>query len=53
MSTIVLDTLRESELRLEVRIAEAKAELIRWVIGAGVLQTTVMIGVLITVAKMI
>ncbi|WP_201096306.1 hypothetical protein [Thiocystis minor] len=53
MSTIVLDTLRESELRLEVRIAEAKAELTRWVIGAGVLQTTVIIGVLMKVAKMI
>ena len=36
-----------------VRIAEAKAELTRWVIGAGLLQTTVIVGVLMKVAKLI
>jgi hypothetical protein len=35
------------------RIAETKAELTRWVIGAGVLQTTVIVGVLMKVAKLI
>ena len=35
------------------RIAESKAELTRWVIGAGLLQTTVIIGVLMKVAKLI
>lgn len=42
-------------LRLELKrdIAESKAELTRWVIGAGLLQTTVIIGVLMKVAKLI
>lgn len=42
-------------LRMEMKrdIAEAKAELTRWIIGAGVLQTTVIIGVLMKVAKLI
>jgi hypothetical protein len=42
-------------LRLELKrdIAETKAELTRWVIGAGVLQTTVIIGVLMKVAKLL
>ncbi len=35
------------------RIAESKAELTRWVIGAGLLQTTVIVGVLMKVAKLI
>ena len=35
------------------RIAESKAELTRWVIGAGLLQTTVIIAVLMKVAKLI
>jgi hypothetical protein len=35
------------------RIAEAKADLTRWVVGAGVLQTTLIIGVLLKVAKLI
>jgi hypothetical protein len=34
-------------------IAESKADLTRWVIGAGLLQTTVIIGVLMKVAKLI
>ena len=42
-------------LRMEMKrdIAEAKAELTRWIVGAGVLQTTVIIGVLMKVAKLI
>lgn len=42
-------------LRMEMKrdIAESKAELTRWVIGAGLLQTTVIIGVLMKVAKLI
>ncbi|MBV5309119.1 hypothetical protein [Chromatium okenii] len=44
---------REAELKLEARIFESKAELTRWVIGAGLLQTTVIIGVLMKVAKLI
>lgn len=52
--------LRELELKMEskfsetnVRIAETKADLTHWVIGAGLLQTTVIIGVLMKVAKLI
>jgi hypothetical protein len=45
--------LRETELRLEARIAEAKADLTRWVVGAGILQTSLLIGVLLKVAKLI
>lgn len=48
--------IRESELRLEAKIAETnaktaetKADLTRWVVGAGVLQTTFIIGVLLAV----
>lgn len=36
-----------------VRIAEAKAELTRWVVGAGLLQTTVIVGVLMKIAKLV
>ena len=36
----------------QARIAEVKAELTRWVLGAGVLQTTLVIGVLLSVAHL-
>jgi hypothetical protein len=45
--------IRESELSLEAKIAETKADLTRWVIGVGFLQTTVIIGVLLKVAKLV
>ena len=35
------------------RIAETKADLTRWVIGVGFLQTTIIIGVLLKVAKLV
>ncbi len=45
--------LREMELRLEARIkdtdlkiAENKSELIRWVVGVGLLQTTIIAGLI-------
>jgi hypothetical protein len=34
-------------------IAEAKAELIRWVVGAGLLQSTLIIGVLLKIGHLI
>ena len=42
-------------LRLELKrdLAETKADLTRWVVGVGILQTTVIIGVLLKVAKLI
>ncbi|AHF03432.1 hypothetical protein MARPU_05725 [Marichromatium purpuratum 984] len=45
--------LRELELKMDVRIAEARADLTRWIIGAGLLQTTVIIGVLLKVAGLV
>lgn len=58
-----LETKRDIEaLRLDMkreiaetntRIAETKAELTRWIIGAGLLQTTVIVAVLMKVAKLI
>ena len=35
------------------RVAESKAELIRWVVGVGILQTTLMVGILARWAKVI
>jgi len=35
------------------RIAETKADLTRWVIGVGFLQTTIIIGILLKVAKLV
>ena len=34
-------------------IAESKADLTRWIIGAGFLQTTLIIGVLLKIARLI
>ena len=34
-------------------IAETKAELIRWVVGVGILQTTLIVGLLACLAKVI
>jgi hypothetical protein len=38
---------RESELTLELKIAETKAELVRWIVGAGFLQTALIAALLI------
>ena len=42
-------------LRAELKkdLAETKAELIRWVIGVGILQTTLIVGILARLAKVI
>ena len=39
--------IKEIELRLEVKIAETKADLIRWVVGVGLLQITIITGLLL------
>lgn len=39
--------LRESEMKLELKMAETKAELIRWVVGVGLLQTTLIVGLML------
>lgn len=45
--------LRELELKLDAKIAETKSELIRWVVAAGFVQTTVITGVLLKVAHLV
>lgn len=52
--------IKELEIKLElkiaetnVRIAETKSELIRWVVAVGVLQSTLIVGVLLRVAHLI
>ena len=50
------DLKRDTELlRAELKkdIAETKAELIRWVVGVGILQTTLIVGILARLAKVI
>jgi precorrin isomerase len=42
--------IRESELRLELKISETKAELVRWVIGAGFLQVALIAGLMLRLA---
>ncbi len=39
--------LREVELKLELKIAETKSELIRWIVGAGFLQAALIAALLI------
>ena len=58
-----LGTKQDMELlRLELKkdlaethraIADTKAELIRWVVGVGILQTTLLVGLLARLAKVI
>lgn len=56
IETLRLDVKRDIEvLRAELKkdLAETKAELIRWVVGVGILQTTLVIGVLARLVKVI
>lgn len=39
--------------RVDLKIAETKAELIRWVVGVGILQTTLIAGMLMRMAHFI
>ena len=52
--------IKEVELRLqkeirgiEVKVAETRADLIRWVVGVGLLQTSLLTGVLLKIAHLI
>lgn len=45
--------LRESEMKLELKIAETKAELIRWVVGVGMLQTAIITALLLKLSSTI
>lgn len=49
-----LDTrIRELELKVAKDIAESKAEMIRWVVGVGVLQTALITGMLLKLTHLI
>ena len=43
----VREAVRESELKLELKIVETKSELIRWIVGAGFLQTALITALLL------
>lgn len=43
--------LRETELKLEMKIAETKSELIRWIVGAGFLQTALITALLLKMSS--
>ncbi len=43
--------LRETELKLELRIAETKSELIRWIVGSGFLQTALIAALLLKMSS--
>lgn len=43
----VREAVRESELKLELKIAETKSDLICWIVGAGFLQTALIAALLI------
>ncbi len=42
---------KESELRLDARLAEAKAEIIKWVVGLIFMQTGVIVALMLRLAK--
>ncbi|MDD2734515.1 MAG: hypothetical protein PHF56_11290 [Desulfuromonadaceae bacterium] len=42
---------RELELKFEARMSETKAELVRWIVGAGFLQTALIAALLIKLIK--
>ncbi len=43
--------LREMERRMDVKLAEMKSELVRWVAGAGFLQTALIAALLLKLIK--
>ncbi len=43
--------IRELELKFEAKLAETKSELIRWVVGAGFLQTALITALLLKLIK--
>lgn len=42
--------IKNAELRLEVKIAETKSDLVRWVVGVGLLQTAMIAALLLKLA---
>jgi hypothetical protein len=43
--------IRELELKFEALMSETKAELVRWIVGAGFLQTALIAALLIKLIK--
>lgn len=52
----VADLKRDNELlkaEMKKDLAETRAELVKWVVGVGILQTTLIVGILARLAKVI
>jgi hypothetical protein len=47
LETALARDVKELELKLQKEIAETKADLIRWVVGVGLLQITIIAGLLL------
>ena len=45
--------LKKDIKEVEVKLAESKAELVRWVVGMGILQSSLLIGALMKIAHLI
>lgn len=45
--------LRETELKSEVKLAETKSELIRWIVSVGLLQTALITALLIKLSAVV
>lgn len=43
--------IRELELKFEARMSETKAELVRWIVGAGFLQTALIAALVMKLIK--
>ena len=53
LESVLKRDIKELELRFEVKLAENKADLIRWLVGVGVLQTEVITALLIKLSAAI
>jgi hypothetical protein len=53
LESVLKRDIKELELRFEVKLAENKADLIRWVVGVGVLQTALITALLIKLSAAI
>jgi aminoglycoside phosphotransferase (APT) family kinase protein len=43
--------LRETKLKLEIKVAETKAELVRWIVAAGFVQTALITALLLKLSS--
>ena len=50
---LVRAELKKDIKEVEVKLSESKAELVRWVVGMGILQSSLLIGALMRMAHLI